>query len=112
VGVAQDVARDVIGITRPAQQEIFETMMPARPVSKAVIDLIGRKRRPSVFNKAIKAGMAAAKKSTSYGGKGVLKAPKKVFSVVVKLASAKKKKKKAPKNGIRRIIWNAMKGLK
>jgi len=32
--------------------------------------------------------------------------------VVVKLAAAKKKKKKAPKSGIRRKIWNAMKGLR
>jgi len=70
------------------------------------------KRKPSSFNRAVKAGMLAVKKSTSYGGKGVIKPAKKAFSVVVKLASAKKKKKKAPKSGIRRLIWNAMKGLR
>jgi len=70
------------------------------------------KRKPSTFNKAIKAGMLAVKKSTSYGGKGKIKPAKKAFSVVVKLAAAKKKKKKAPKSGIRRRIWNAMKGLR
>ena len=70
------------------------------------------KRKPSKFNKAIKAGMAAVKKSTSYGKKGTISPAKKAFSVVVKLASAKKKKKKAPKSGIRRKIWNAMKGLR
>jgi hypothetical protein len=112
IGPAQDVARDVIGITRPGQQELFETMMPGRPVSEAVIGLIERKRTPSVFNKAVKAGMAAVKKSTSYGKKGTIKPAKKAFALVTKLASAKKKKKKAPKNGIRRIIWNAMKGLR
>jgi len=52
------------------------------------------------------------KKSTSYGGKGKISPAKKVFSMVTKLASAKKKKKKAPKSGIRRKIWNAMKGLR
>jgi len=67
-----------------------------------------KKRKPSSFNKAIKAGMLTVKKSTSYGGKGVIKPAKKAFSVVVKLASAKLKKKKAPKSGIRRRIWHAM----
>jgi len=71
-----------------------------------------RKRRPSSFNKAVSAGMKAVKKSTSYGGKGVIKPATKVFALVTKLASAKKKKKKAPKSGIRRRIWNAMKGLR
>jgi len=71
-----------------------------------------RKRAPSAFNKAVSAGMKAIKKSTSYGGKGKIKPAKKAFSVVVKLAAAKKKKKKAPKSGIRRRIWNAMKGLR
>jgi len=71
-----------------------------------------RKRKPSVFNKAVKVGMAAVKKSTSYGKKGTISPAKKAFSVVVKLASAKMKKKKAPKSGIRRLIWNAMKGLR
>jgi hypothetical protein len=70
------------------------------------------RRRPSSFNKAVKAGMAAVKKSTSYGKKGTISPAKKAFSVVVKLASAKLKKKKAPKSGIRRKIWNAMKGLR
>jgi len=71
-----------------------------------------RKRRPSSFNKAVSAGMKAVKKSTSYGGKGVIKPATKVFALVTKLASAKKKKRKAPKSGIRRKIWNAMKGLR
>ena len=70
------------------------------------------RKRPSAFNKAVSAGMKAVKKSTSYGGKGKIKPAKKAFSVVVKLAAAKKKKKKAPKSGIRRRIWNAMKGLR
>ena len=69
-------------------------------------------RRPSKFNKAVSAGMKAIKKSTSYGKKGTISPAKKAFSVVVKLAAAKKKKKKAPKSGIRRKIWNAMKGLR
>jgi len=67
------------------------------------------KRKPSKFNKAIKAGMAAVKKSTSYGKRGSIVPAQKAFALVTKLASAKKKKKKAPKSGIRRKIWTAMK---
>ena len=70
-----------------------------------------RSKRPSKFNKAVSAGMQAIRKDKTYGGKGQIKPSKKAFSVVVKLAAAKKKKKKAPKSGIRRRIWNAMKGL-
>jgi len=71
-----------------------------------------RPRRPSAFNRAVSAGMKAIKKSTSYGKKGTIRPAKKAFALVTKLASAKKKKKKAPKSGIRRRIWNAMKGLR
>jgi len=71
-----------------------------------------RPRKPSAFNRAVSAGMKAIKKSTSYGKKGTIRPAKKAFALVTKLASAKKKKKKAPKSGIRRRIWNAMKGLR
>ena len=90
--------------------EITTIPYPTGPGIRA--DSFVRKRKPSTFNKAIKAGMIAVKKDKSYGGKGRIKPAKKAFSVVVKLASAKKKKKKAPKSGIRRRIWHAMKGLR
>jgi len=92
-----------------------EFLGPPRGIPKGfdpMTMLLRGKRRPSAFNKAVSAGMKAIKKSTSYGGKGKIKPAKKAFSVVVKLAAAKKKKKKAPKSGIRRRIWNAMKGLR
>jgi hypothetical protein len=56
--------------------------------------------------------MKTVKKSTSYGKRGVITNAKKAFTLVTKLASAKKKKKKAPKSGIRRKVWDAMKGLR
>ena len=89
--------------------------MTAAAVRAREVGTIGspfRARRPSSFNKAVSAGMRVVKKSTSYGKRGTIKPAKKAFSVVVKLAAAKKKKKKAPKSGIRRRIWNAMKGLR
>ena len=101
--------------------EMTTTAYPTGPGIQArpafvdpIIERLGikRPRKPSAFNKAVKAGMAAVKKSTSYGGKGKIRPAKKAFSVVTKLAAAKKKKKKAPKSGISRRIWNAMKGLR
>jgi len=97
--------------------QITTTAYPMGPGISAArtIPVIGeflKKRKPSVFNNAVKAGMKAIKKSTSYGGKGKISPAKKAFALVTKLASAKKKKKKAPKKGIRRLIWNAMKGLR
>jgi len=101
----QPTISGVLDITEPGREELLAGI-GARPITTKLT------RRPSKFNQAVKAGMAVVKKSTSYGGKGVIKPAKKAFSVVVKLASAKKKKKKAPKSGIRRRIWNAMKGLR
>jgi len=103
----------VLQLTAPGRQELFETMGPRpAPFIPGVIEQFRPKRKASAFNKAVSQGMRVVKKSTSYGGKGIIKPAKKAFSVVVKLASAKKKKKKAPKSGIRRRIWNAMKGLR
>jgi len=100
------------------QEEIFtpEGAVRAREVGTiqqpSFIRRITGKRKSSSFNKAVSAGMKAVKKSTSYGGKGKIKPAKKAFTLVTKLASAKKKKKKAPKSGLRRRIWNAMRGLR
>ena len=96
---------EVLDITAPGRAELVESIGGRRlPVPE-----IFRPRKPSAFNKAGKAGMLAVKKSTSYGKKGTIKPAKKAFALVTKLASAKKKKKKAPKSGIRRKIWTAMK---
>jgi len=111
--VIQPAVDPVLELTAPGRQELFETMGPrAAPLPGIIEQFRPKRRKASAFNKAVSAGMKAVKKSTSYGGKGKIKPAKKAFSLVVKLAAAKKKKKKAPKSGIRRIIWNAMKGLK
>jgi len=98
----------------PGVEEII-TGIP-RPVSEffapQLAGIVKRRRKPSGFNRAVSAGMKAVKNSTSYGKRGVIKPATKAFALVTKLAAAKKKKKKAPKSGIRRRIWNAMKGLR
>jgi len=87
---------------------------PVIPGVSEIITSVRRPRtkRPSSFNNAIKQGMKVVKNAKTYGGKGNISPARKAFSVVVKLAAAKKKKKKAPKSGLRRRIWNAMKGLR
>jgi len=110
-------AREVVDPVFEQAAQIAATAYPTGPGISART-LVGERffpkavRKPSTFNKAIKAGMQAVKKSTSYGKKGTISPATKAFALVTKLASAKKKKKKAPKSGIRRIIWNAMKGLR
>ena len=104
----------------PGPEEYFMERLPGRQAERdysggrsfGVLPTQTTKKRPSTFNKAVSAGMKAVKKSTSYGGKGKIKPAKKAFSCVTKMAAAKKKKKKAPKSGIRRVIWNAMRGYK
>jgi len=101
-----------------AQQEMMttpqqlEAALTSAPVSAATVVPRIRKRAVSKFNKAVSAGMKVVKQAREYGGKGKIKPGKKAFTLVTKIASAKKKKRKAPKSGIRRKIWNAMKGLR
>lgn len=101
-----------------AQQEMMttpqqlEAALTSAPVSAATVVPRIRKRAVSKFNKAVSAGMKVVKKAKTYGGKGKIKPGKKAFTLVTKIASAKKKGRKAPKSGLRRSIWNAMKGLR
>lgn len=77
------------------------------------------KRTKTKFNRAVSAGMKAAKRSTSYGKKGVINAPKKVFTTVTKIASKISKAKKDPKKKMPllpsrpgpRAVYNAIKGI-
>ena len=68
-----------------------------------------RKKQKSAFNKAVSAGMKAAKASTSYGKKGVINDSKKAFKAVTKEASRIKKGGKLANKGIRRKIGQAIK---
>ena len=99
-------------MTTPQRLEAGLTSQPTRVDFQRDVVPIIRKRAVSKFNKAVSAGMKVVKKSTSYGAKGKISPAKKAFSLVTKLASAKKRKKKSPKSGIRRKIWTAMKGLR
>ena len=90
-------------LERRLDQPIAEPIPLPEPFLKA------RKRVTSKFNRAVKAGMAAVKTSTSNGKKGAIKTPAKALAQVSKVVSGIKKKRKAPKSGIRRKIYLAAK---
>jgi hypothetical protein len=73
----------------------------------------GRKKKSvkSKFNKAVSAGMKAAKASTSYGKKGTITNAKKAFTAVTKTASKINKGGKVAKSGVLRKIGLAVKRI-
>ena len=95
-----------------------------RAVDMAVFNIQAKaedkvKKTKSKFNRAVSAGMKAAKRSTSYGAKGVIRAPKTVFKTVTQIASKINKAKKDPKQRMPllpkrpgpRAVYNAIKGI-
>ena len=70
-----------------------------------------KKRAVSKFNKAVSKGMKIVRNSTSFGKKGTINNAKRAFSTVTKVVSLKKKKKKAPRSGIRAKIFRGIKGI-
>ena len=73
------------------------------------------KKTKSKFNKAVGAGMKAAKDSATYGKKGIINAPKKAFKAVVGIASKINRAKLPghklpvrPKNTNQKKIYNAI----
>jgi|TARA_R110002020_G_scaffold140090_1_gene311330 hypothetical protein len=70
-----------------------------------------RRKIASKFNKAVKAGMAAVKGSTSYGKKGTINNARKAFSAVTKVASKVKQGKKVAVKGIQGKIARAVRKI-
>lgn len=75
--------------------------------SPDIVPLV-KKKVATKFNKAVKAGMAAVRKSTSNGKPGKITQPRAALALVSKVISAKKKKKKAPKSGVRGKVYRAI----
>jgi len=69
------------------------------------------KRKVSKYQKAVKAGMAAVKKSKFGGKKGTIKNAKTTFATVNKVASAVNKGKKVAATGLRGVAAKAIKGI-
>ena len=114
LGAAEEHARQSRVLYERYKQEIettpqrLEAAFTSAPVSPAQVIPALRKRATTKFNRAVKAGMAAVKKSTSNGKRGKIVKPRTALAMVSKVISMKKKKKKAPKSGIRRKIYSAI----
>ena len=109
------VAEQEFGPTAGALTAIAQRVQPL-PVPLAQATVAGmelgkktRKKATSKFNKAVSAGMKAAKASTSYGRKGTINNAKKAFTAVTKTASRINKGGKVAKKGIQRKIGLAIK---
>ena len=97
--VVQEGVTSTSGMITP--QELMEAV--GRPQG------IKKPRKPTKHNRAVKAGMAAVKKSKFGGKKGTISNAKTTFGTVNKTISMLKKGKKAPKSGIRGTIARAAK---
>jgi hypothetical protein len=110
LGGVGERAREFITDPRGYSESIGVDFDPFRPIvgRPPGTMALGKRKKPSKFNQAIKKGMSIVKGSTSFGKKGVINNAKKAFSTVTKVASGVSKGRKAPKNGIRRKLHTAM----
>jgi hypothetical protein len=67
-----------------------------------------RRKQLSNFNKAIREGMSAVRKSKFMGKPGKITNPKAAFSRVTKLVSGLKKGRKPPKKGVGASVYRAV----
>ena len=70
-----------------------------------------RRKIASKFNKAVKAGMAAVKNSTSYGKKGTINNARKAFSAVTKVTSKVNRGAKVAAKGVTGTIARAVRKI-
>lgn len=96
-------------MTTPQRVEAAIMSAPVSPPRDTVPRL--KKRAVSKFNRAVSKGMKIVRASTSYGKKGKINNAKRAFSAVTKVVSLKKRKKKAPRSGIRAKIFHGIKGI-
>jgi hypothetical protein len=105
-------AADRIAVQQAIDEAIFVQQRNIAGVQAASQNPVAQravKRKATKYGKAIKAGMAAAKRSKFGGKPGKLTNAKATFSTVSKVASAINKGKKVAKTGIRSTIGRAVK---
>ena len=99
---------DRIALEQAIDERIFAaTRIAENPTIRGAVKSAAR-RKVSKYSKAVKAGMAAAKKSKFGGKAGSLTNAKSTFSTVNKVASAVNKGKKVTTKGIRGVIGRAV----
>tara|TARA_Y100000592_G_scaffold49326_1_gene78090 strand:+ start:697 stop:1329 length:633 start_codon:yes stop_codon:yes gene_type:complete len=124
----RDVAGNVYERVQPTAQEFGsgvierlrdpDNFIPVESGQQPALEKVfglpsGKPRRKirSKFNKAVKAGMAAVKNSTSYGKKGTINNAKRAFSAVTKVASKVNRGKKVSAKGVTGTIARAVRKI-
>jgi len=111
------LALEEFGTTGEALTKIVQRTTPLPlPFARAVVtgrDLgkKTRKRSISKFNKAVKSGMAAVRKSKSFGKPGNINNARRAFSAVTKVASKVNRGKKVPAKGVTGTIARAVRRI-
>lgn len=88
--------------------ERLQDLQPGGIAFSPAVPITLPKRKKSKFNKAVSAGMKAAKKSKFYGKKGTFANVKKAFSAVTKIASRLSKGMTVSRKGSSGVIARAM----
>jgi len=99
--VVEPAVSGILDITAPGRQQLIEGI-GARPITARLT------KRPSKFNKAVKAGMKAVKDSKYYGKKGTFNNSRKAFAAVTKIASKLTKGQKVSRTGSSGVIARAI----
>jgi hypothetical protein len=112
---AERGAADRIALQQLIDESVFRaTTLPQRQISEALTNPAVKrsvKRKTSKYGKAIKAGMAAVKKSKFGGKPGKITNAKSTFSTVSKVTSAINKGKKVSPKGIRGTIARSVRSI-
>ena len=92
------------------QRAMAPVQLAQTDIAKTGVRSVAR-RKVSKYSRAVKAGMAAVKKSKFGGKKGTINNAKTVFSTVNKVASAVNKGKKVSTKGIRGVAARAIRRI-
>ena len=92
------------------QRAMAPVQLAQTDIAKTAVRSVA-KRKVSKYSRAVKAGMAAVKKSKFGGKPGKISNAKSTFATVNKVASAVNKGKKVATKGIRGVAAKAIKGI-
>ena len=108
------VAEEEFGSTSAALTSLVQRLSPLPiPLAQSAAALVKQKKKKPVskFNKSVKAGMAAVRKSKSYGKSGTINNAKRAFSAVTKVASKVNRGKKVSAKGVTGTIARAVRRI-
>ena len=109
--VTDELSRIIDERVAAAQQQVMAPIQLAQTETARAGARLTARRKVSKYAKAVKAAMAAVKKSKFNGKPGKITNPKKTFSTVSKVTAAINAGKKVSAKGIRGTIGRAVRGI-